>query len=86
VAIGQLDIVNASRAISGARQELCGAKDVACIELPVARDAVTAIVHAADTWATDIPIDEFRTLWESDAEGRITRWSQVCATRGSTSC
>jgi phosphate transport system substrate-binding protein len=76
---GQLDIVNASRPISMAEQELCDAQGVAYIELPVAHDAVTVIVHAANTWATDITIDELRTLWEPDAEKRITRWNQLRA-------
>ncbi len=74
---GQLDIVNASRPISREEQKFCEEQGVSFVELPVAHDALTVIVNAKNTWAVSITIDELRALWESGAEKRITRWSQI---------
>jgi phosphate transport system substrate-binding protein len=74
---GQLDIVNASRPISREEQKLCESQGVTFVELPVAHDALTIIVNARNTWASDITIEELRAIWQPDAEKRVTRWSQV---------
>jgi phosphate transport system substrate-binding protein len=74
---GQLDIVNASRPISSEEQRLCDEQGVSFVELPVAHDALTVIVNAKNTWASNITVEELRTLWEPDAEKRVTRWNQV---------
>lgn len=74
---GQLDIVNASRPISGQEQKLCESQGVSFVELPIAHDALTIIVNAKNSWASTITTEELRTLWEPGAEKRVTRWNQV---------
>ena len=47
------------------------------MELPVAHDAITIIVNGRNTWASDMTVQDLRTLWAANAEGRVTRWNQV---------
>ena len=74
---GGLDIVDASRPITAPEQDLCAANRVDFVELPVARDAITVIVNARNTWAASMTVAELRALWSPEAQGKITRWSQV---------
>ena len=76
---GFTEIQNASRPISTEEQQRCDAKQVTYIELPVAYDGVTVIVHPDNAWAKDITVAELRTLWRSEAEGTVVRWSDVRA-------
>ncbi|NJN90357.1 MAG: PstS family phosphate ABC transporter substrate-binding protein [Leptolyngbyaceae cyanobacterium SL_5_14] len=74
---GETDINNASRPITTEEIEACEAAGVEYIELPVAYDALTVVVHPENDWAQDITLEELRTLWEPAAEGQITRWNQI---------
>lgn len=74
---GETDINNASRPITADEIAACEAAGVKYIELPVAYDALTVVVHPDNDWAQDITLEELRTLWEPAAEGKITRWNQI---------
>ncbi len=74
---GGLDIVDASRPITAPEQDLCAANRVDFVELPVARDAITVIVNARNTWAASMTVAELRTLWSPEADRKMTKWSQV---------
>lgn len=74
---GEIDINNASRPILKEEMEACVASGVEYIELPVAFDALTVVVHGDNSWAQDITVDELKAIWEPGAEGTITRWNQV---------
>jgi phosphate transport system substrate-binding protein len=74
---GGLDIVDASRPITADEQKSCLANKVDFVELPVARDAITVIVNALNSWAASMTVAELRTLWAPEAQGRILRWNQV---------
>jgi len=76
---GETDINNASRPILQDEMEVCAQNGVEYIELPVAFDALTVVVNENNDWATDITVEELKTIWESAAEGEITRWNQVRA-------
>lgn len=76
---GETDISNASRPISLEEMAACEANGIEYIELPVAFDALTIVVNGENTWADDITLEELKTLWESGAEGKITRWNQIRA-------
>jgi len=76
---GETDINGASRPILPDEMEICAANGVEYIELPVAFDALTVVVHADNDWADDITVEELNTIWEPGAEGKITRWNQVRA-------
>jgi phosphate transport system substrate-binding protein len=74
---GQLLIAGASRPINSAELKACRAKGVAFIELPIAFDAITVVVHPRNTWARLVTIRELARLWGRQAQGRILRWKQV---------
>lgn len=74
---GEIDIASASRPISRQELESCRNNNVAFMELPVAFDALTVVVHSKNTWASDITVSELKKVWERSAQGKITRWSQV---------
>jgi len=74
---GETDISNASRPITQEEIDLCQSNGIEFIELPVALDALTVVVHPDNDWADDITLEELNTLWEPGAEGQVTRWNQV---------
>jgi phosphate transport system substrate-binding protein len=90
---GETDISNASRPISKSEMEACrkagfdgttvvtgpriGKNGVEYIELPIAFDAITVVVHKDNTWASEMTVAEFKTMWEPAAAGKITNWKQV---------
>jgi len=74
---GETDISNASRPITRNEIETCKTNGIEFIELPVAYDALTVVVHRDNDWADDITLEELKTLWQPEAEGTVSRWSQV---------
>jgi phosphate transport system substrate-binding protein len=70
-------VSNASRPISSAEIEACRQNGVTYLELPVAYDGLTVVVHPANTWVTSMTVAELKALWEPGAQGRIVRWNQV---------
>jgi phosphate transport system substrate-binding protein len=76
---GETDISNASRPIKASEAELCAAAGIEYIELPVAIDGLTVMVHSDNSFAACMTVDELHTMWSPEAEGQVTRWSQVRA-------
>lgn len=74
---GETDISNASRPILTAEIKACNSSSVRYIELPIAYDALTLVVHPENTWANSITTTELKKIWEPLAQGKITRWKQV---------
>jgi phosphate transport system substrate-binding protein len=75
----ETDISNASRPISASETEACGKSGVEYVELPVAYDGIAIVVNPKAAWISDITAAELETLWAPDAQGKVTRWSQVRA-------
>ena len=73
----ELDITGASRPIKSSEAEACAAAGVEYVEVPIATDALTVVVHPQNTWATSMTVEQLKMLWEPAAEGRITRWNQI---------
>ncbi len=73
----ETDITNASRPILQEEMAACKAAGVQYIELPIAYDALTVVVHPQNNWANDITIAELKKIWEPEAEGKITTWNQI---------
>jgi phosphate transport system substrate-binding protein len=76
---GELDVVNASRAIKEKEKENCGSAQIEYLQLPIAYDAITVVVNPKNTWVQSITVQELKTLWEPAAQGKIMKWSQVRA-------
>jgi phosphate transport system substrate-binding protein len=78
-AAGETDISDASRPIKPSEVEMCAKNGIEYIELPVAYDGLAVLINPKNTWATHITVRELKRLWEPQAQGTITRWSQVRA-------
>lgn len=74
---GELDISGASRPILAAEMEECKKYGIEYIELPVAFDALTVMVHPSNSFVDKLSIDELKTMWQPEAQGRVMSWSQV---------
>lgn len=74
---GETDINNASRPILRKEMEACQKKQIAYVELPVAFDALTVVVHPSNTWATNLTLAELKKMWEPAAQGKIKTWKQI---------
>jgi phosphate transport system substrate-binding protein len=70
-------VSNASRPILAAEIESCRSASVTYIELPVAYDGLTVVVHPKNTWATSITVAELKKIWEPAAQSKVMRWNQV---------
>ncbi|XGB38938.1 MAG: PstS family phosphate ABC transporter substrate-binding protein [Cyanobacteria bacterium LVE1205-1] len=75
--LGQTSINNASRPISEKELTACQQGSISFLEVPVAFDALTVVVHPKNDWANEMTVAELKKLWESAAQGKITRWNQV---------
>lgn len=74
---GEIDIANASRPISPIEQAACADSGISFLEIPVAYDGITVVVHPANDWVTDLTVDELGRLWRHEAEGKVLRWSDL---------
>jgi phosphate transport system substrate-binding protein len=74
---GETDISDASRPISKSEIEACKTAGIEYIELPIAYDGLAVVVNPKNTWASNITVAELKKLWAPEAQGKITRWSQV---------
>jgi phosphate transport system substrate-binding protein len=73
----ETDISDASRPITPTELAACKEGGVSFIELPIAYDGIAIIVNPKATWLDHITVAELKTLWAPEAQGKITRWSQV---------
>lgn len=74
---GETDISDASRPITKKEMEDCRQAGIAYLEMPVAYDALTVVIHPRNTWAKSMTVTELKKIWEPAAQGKITKWSQV---------
>jgi phosphate transport system substrate-binding protein len=74
---GETDVSNASRPILKKEMEECKQAGIEYIELPVAFDALTVVVHPKNTFIKQLTIAEMKKMWEPAAQGKVTRWNQV---------
>ena len=68
---GEIDVQNASRSIDPEERIACERSGVAFMEIPVAYDALTIVVHPANDWTSTITLDELKRLWQPSAEGKV---------------
>jgi len=74
---GETEISDASRPIRASEVETCLAAGITFIELPVAYDGLSVVIHPANTWARSMTVAELRKLWEPSAQGTVMRWNQI---------
>ncbi len=73
----ETDIQDASRPILRKEMEDCRAAGVEYIELPIAFDALTVVVHPKNTFLNSVTVEELKKMWEPAAQGKVTKWSDV---------
>jgi len=74
---GDTDISDASRPILKAEMEECAKNGIKYIELPVAFDALTVVVHKANNWVDHLTVAELKKVWEPEAQGKVMNWNQI---------
>ncbi|MBX0329488.1 PstS family phosphate ABC transporter substrate-binding protein [Oscillochloris sp. ZM17-4] len=74
---GETLISDASRPISADEAQACAQAGIGYIELPIAFDGISVMVHPDNTWASCVTVAELKALWAPEAEGVVTRWSQL---------
>ncbi|KAA1282373.1 MAG: PstS family phosphate ABC transporter substrate-binding protein [SAR202 cluster bacterium] len=77
ICAGETHIQDASRPVKQSEIDLCADSGREFVELPVAIDGLSVIVHPTNDFVDCLTIDELHTLWSPEAEGKITRWNQV---------
>jgi phosphate transport system substrate-binding protein len=74
---GETDVSNASRPILKKEMEDCKAAGIEYIELPVAFDALTVVIHPKNSFIKQLTVAEMKKMWEPGAQGKVMRWNQV---------
>jgi phosphate transport system substrate-binding protein len=74
---GEIDISDASRPIRPPEIEACGRAGIGFIELPVAYDGIAIVANPEAHWIGHVTVEELKHLWSPEAQGRVTRWSQI---------
>ncbi|MGE0531733.1 MAG: PstS family phosphate ABC transporter substrate-binding protein [Hyphomonadaceae bacterium] len=73
---GETQLSNASRPISSEEIAACAAANIEFIEIPIAFDGLSVVVHPSNP-LTNATMAELRRVWEPAAQGTITQWRQV---------
>jgi phosphate transport system substrate-binding protein len=74
---GDVHIANASRPILKQEMDACRAAGIGFIELPIAFDAITVVVHPQNDWVQSLSVADLKKIWEPAAQATILRWTQV---------
>ncbi|WP_017326461.1 PstS family phosphate ABC transporter substrate-binding protein [Synechococcus sp. PCC 7336] len=75
--VGETDISNASRVIKQSEIDICAENGVEFVEIPVAFDGLAVVTHKDNTFAQCLSVEQLNYIWNADAEGEVTNWSQV---------
>jgi len=72
---GETDISDASRPIKPTEIEKCKAKGIEYVELKVAIDGLTVVVHPDNDWCDALTVAELKKMWNRGSE--VKNWSDV---------
>jgi phosphate transport system substrate-binding protein len=72
---GETDINDASRPIKEEEVAACAELGIEAIELPVAYDGLSVVVHADNDWVDCLTVGELNRIWDSGST--VTSWAQV---------
>lgn len=72
---GSLDITDASRPIKKDEYDLCQRNGVRFLELPVAYDGLTIVVHPENDWAKQLTVEQLRQVYREDAAAQ--KWNEL---------
>lgn len=74
-AVGEIDISDASRPIKEKEEAACAENGIASVELPVAFDGISVVVHPKNDFVDHLTTDELKMIWSAD--GTMRKWSDV---------
>lgn len=72
---GETDINDASRPIKESEIERAKKEGIQYVELKVAIDGLTVVVHPENTWCDALTVEALKKLWEPNSQ--ITTWKQL---------
>ena len=72
---GETDLSDASRKIKPAEHAACQKNNIEYVELQVAWDGLTVIVHPDNTWARSLTVEQLKKIWHPDTAAKT--WSDV---------
>jgi phosphate transport system substrate-binding protein len=73
---GEIHVAGASRPIRTSEMASCASAGIQYVEIPVAFDGLTVVVHPSSP-IRSMTVQELRRIWEPGAQGRITNYNQV---------
>ena len=73
--VGETDITDASRPIKDAEAEICAENGVEFIEVPVAYDGLTVVIHPDNDWIDSLTVAELNHIFRPD--NYATSWADV---------
>lgn len=74
---GETDISDASRPISKSELEISRKNGIQFIEIPVSYDGMAIVVSPKNDFVDYITVEELRTMWAPESQGKVTTWKQV---------
>ena len=72
---GEIDVSGASRPIKPVEVTECAEKGVEYIELPIAFDGLSVMVHPDNDWVDFLTVEELKRIWEPGSD--VGKWSDV---------
>jgi phosphate transport system substrate-binding protein len=72
---GEIDISTASRPIEAVEKRACRTRGIEYVELQVAGDALTVVVHPENDWADCLTLNELKKIWEPGST--VDNWRDV---------
>ena len=74
---GETDISDASRPILAKEMDACKEAGIQYVELPIAYDALTVVIHPQNDWAKTLTVADLKKIWEPGAQGKLKSWKDV---------
>ncbi|WP_198417643.1 PstS family phosphate ABC transporter substrate-binding protein [Cryobacterium fucosi] len=74
---GETDISDASRPIKDEEIAACKTAGIEYTEIVIANDGLSVVVNPENDWAKCLTVEQLKTIWGPDSEGKITNWNQV---------
>lgn len=72
---GETDISNASRPILEVEMKKAKENKIEFIELPVAFDGLSVVVHPENDWCDALTVQELKRIWEPGS--KVAKWSDI---------
>jgi len=74
---GETDINDASRKIQPIEIQQAEESGMNYLRLSVAFDGLAVVVNPQNDWVDYFTVKELKKIWEPDAQGSLTKWSQI---------